>query len=122
MTIGNGEANWINTEGATRDGATFTFPEVHIDGAGWLVMHPFEDGKPNGKVVAGYAPLPDGTSTDVALTVDQEPAPGELFIVMLYSDANHNGEFDFVFINEREVVDKAVFEGTMMIAHVYTTP
>ena len=34
LTTGNGDANWIVTEGATRDGATFSFREVQIDGNG----------------------------------------------------------------------------------------
>ena len=45
MTMGNGDANWIILEGASRDGSTFTFREVQIDGNGWLVMHPFVDGR-----------------------------------------------------------------------------
>ena len=122
ITMGNGEANWIHTDGATRDGATFVFPEVHIDGNGWLVMHPFENGKPNGNVVAGYSKISAGTSSDVSISVDPAPAKGDLFVVMLHSDANKNGEFDLVFINEREVLDKAVFEGTTMIGHVYAAP
>ncbi len=122
ISLGNGADNWIETSGATRDGATLRFPEIQINGAGWLVLHPFENGKPNGNVVAAYAPLADGLSSDVAITLESEPAVGERFIVMLHSDANHNGEFDFVFINEREVVDKAVFEGSTMIGHVYIIP
>lgn len=122
MTIGNGEDNWIITEGATRDGATFTFPEVHIAGNGWLVMHPFEDGKPNGDIYVGHTYVGKGTNKDVEITVDNEPDAGEMFIVMLHSDVNEDKIFDFVFVNEREVADKAVFEGTKMIAHAYPTP
>ncbi len=122
ITMGNGEANWIITEGASRDGSTFVFREAHIAGNGWLVMHPFENGRPNGKVVAGFSPLPDGTSKEVAITVDPAPAAGDRYIVMLHADANSNGEFDFVFVNEREVVDAAVFEGSTMIGHVFVTP
>ncbi len=40
IKLDDGEKNWIIVDGATRDGATFTFSEVHIDGNGWLVMHP----------------------------------------------------------------------------------
>ena len=122
MSMGNGDQNWIVTAGATREGATFTFPEVNIAGSGWLVLHPFKDGKPNGRVVAGYAAVPEGKSTSVQVSVDALPAAGDRFVVMLHSDANDNGEFDFVFINEREVVDTAVFEGRKMIGHVYVTP
>ena len=122
ISMGNGEANWIITEGATRVDNTFVFPEAHIAGNGWLVMHPFKDGKPDGKVVGGYAYLPEGSSTDVQVTVDSLPDAGDPYVVMLHADANHNGEFDFVFVNEREVVDAAVFEGNTMISHVFVTP
>lgn len=122
ISMGNGDKNWILTDGASRTGSTFVFPEVNIDGNGWLVMHPFTNGKPNGKVVAGYAALNDGVSRDISISVDPQPAPGDLFIVMLHRDANANGEFDFVFVSENEVVDIAVFEGTTMVGHVYKTP
>ena len=87
-----------------------------------MVMHPFRDGKPDGRVVAGYTAIPDGISTDVSLSVSPQPASGDRYIVMLHSDANRNGEFDFVFVNEREVVDAAVFEGSTMIGHVFVAP
>jgi hypothetical protein len=120
--MGNGADNWITTDGASREGETFTFAEVKIAGPGWLVMHPFRDGKPDGRVVAGYTAIPDGVSNDVSLSVSPPPAPGDSYIVMLHSDANRNGEFDFVFVNEREVVDAAVFEGSTMIGHVFVAP
>ena len=122
LQMGNGEDNWIITEGTSRSGARFVFPEVGIATTGWLVMHPFKDGKPNGRVVAGYTAITAGTSRNVPISVEPAPAAGDLYVVMLHSDANHNGEFDFVFVNEREVVDKAVFEGSTMIGHVYRTP
>jgi hypothetical protein len=117
ITTGNGEANWIVTEGATRDGATFSFPEVKIDGNGWLVMHPFKDGKPVGEVYVGATYIKDGENRDVAITLDFTPEPGTMFIVMLHRDVNENKIFDFVFVDEVNVLDKAVFEGTKMIAH-----
>jgi hypothetical protein len=122
MTLGNGEANWIVTEGASRDRAVLTFPEVQIDGNGWLVLHPFKDGKPVGNVYVGATYLNDGENREVEITVDSEPASGEMFLVMLHRDVNENREFDFVFVDERSVVDKAVFEGTTMIAHAFAAP
>ncbi len=122
FTTGNGEANWIVTDGATRDGATFSFREVRIDGNGWLVMHPFKDGVPVGDVYVGATYLEDGESRDVAITVDSAPEPGDMFIVMLHRDVNENQVFDFVFVDERNVLDKAVFEGTKMIGHPIAAP
>ncbi|MDJ0788544.1 MAG: hypothetical protein QNK05_17190 [Myxococcota bacterium] len=122
FTMGNGDVNWIVTEGARRDGATFTFSEVRIDGNGWLVMHPFKDGKPVGEVYVGATYLEDGENRDVEITVDSVPEPGTMFIVMLHLDVNENRVFDFVFVDERNVLDKAVFEGTKMIAHAIAAP
>jgi len=122
ITLGNGTANWIVTEGATRKGATFTFREVQIDGDGWLVMHPFKDGRPVGEVYVGSTYIKDGNNRNVEITVDEEPATGTMFLVMLHLDVNGNREFDFVFVDERNVLDKAVFEGTTMIAHPIAAP
>ncbi len=122
FTTGNGKANWIVLEGVTRDGATFSFREVRIDGDGWLVMHPFKDGKPVGDVYVGATYVEDGESRDVAITVDSVPEPGEMFIVMLHRDVNEDKVFDFVFVDERNVLDKAVFEGNKMIAHAFAAP
>ena len=122
ITLGNGEANWIVIEGATRDGATFTFSEVHVDGNSWLVMHGFKDGNPVGTDYVGATYLNKGDNRDVAITVDSEPVNGEMYIVMLHRDVNENHEFDFVFVDEINVLDKAVFEGTTMIAHRFTAP
>ena len=122
ITLGNGIANWIVTEGATRKGATFTFREVQIDGDGWLVMHPFKDGRPAGEVYVGSTYIKDGINRNVEITVDDAPAPGTMFLVMLHLDVNGNHDFDFVFVDERNVLDKAVFEGTTMIAHPIAAP
>lgn len=122
ITLGNGSANWIDTEGATRKGATFTFREVQIDGDGWLVMHPFKDGRPVGAVYVGATYIKNGVNRDVEVTVAEEPAPGTMFLVMLHLDVNKDQKFDFVFVDERNVLDKAVFEGSTMIAHPIAAP
>ncbi len=122
FSMGNGEANWIVTDGATRDGATLSFREVRIDGNGWLVIHPFEKGKPNGKIYVGATYIEDGENHDVSIKVDTALEAGEMLLVMLHRDVNENREFDFVFVDERNVLDKAVFEGTKMIAHAMPAP
>ena len=123
VTVGNGEANWIITDGATRDGATFVFPEVQINGNGWLVMHPFEGGKPNGNIYVGSTYVSSGNNNNVAITVDAEPATGDMFIVMLHRDVDEDQQFDFVFVGDTgQVEDTAVFEGNTMIGHPYAAP
>ncbi len=124
ISFANGEANWIITEGLSRNGRHITFKEARIDGNGWLVLHPFKDGKPNGAIHVGASYLRDGVNRDItiAVTQDAEPKPGEMFLVMLHSDVNEDQVFDFVFVDERNVLDKAVFEGMTMIAHVFPAP
>ena len=122
ITLGNGEANWIITEGMTREQSTLTFPEVQIDGNGWLVIHPFEDGKPNGDKYVASTYVKDGSNKDVEIKVHKGLQSGEMFIVMLHRDVNENQVLDFVFVSDTAVMDTAVFEGSKMIAHAISTP
>lgn len=122
FSMGNGESNWITLDDVTRVDGTLTFTEFQIDGDGWLVIHPFEDGAPNGDKYTGATFLKDGTNTDVSIEVYKGLTAGENMIVMLHSDSNQNGIFDFVFVDERNVMDRAVFEGSMMVGHVIPAP
>ena len=122
ITMGNGEQNWIVTDNATRDDKTLVFSEVNIQASGWLVMHPFEDGKPNGDKYVAATYLSEGVNSNVAIEVYKGITTGEKFIVMLHSDSNHNEIFDFVFVDDVNVMDKAVFEGTKMIGHIFVAP
>jgi len=122
ITLGNGDKNWIVVEGVIRDESTLTFPEVQIDGNGWLVMHPFEDGKPNGDKYVAATYIIDGKNSDVEIKVHKGIESGEMFIVMLHRDVNENKVLDFVFVTDTAVMDTAVFEGTKMIAHAIPAP
>ena len=122
MTMGNGDSNWITVDAMQRDGNTLTFGEVKIAGDGWLVIHPFQDGRPNGDRVVGVTRLEDGSNTDVRIEVPKGLEAGERMIVMLHRDSNDNGDFDFIFVDDRNVMDRAVFEGTKMIGHVVAAP
>lgn len=122
FTMGNGEKNWIVVDDVSLEGNTFTFSATTIQDDGWLVLHPFKDGKPNGRIYAGASFIRKGGNTKIAVSVAETPASGTPFLVMLHLDANKNGIFDFVFVDERNVVDRAVFEGSKMIAHTFQTP
>jgi len=122
IVLGNGEANWIIVEDVSRDHATLTFSEVRIDGNGWLVLHPFKDGKPVGDLYVGHTYIEDGDNRNVEIKLDAEPAAGDMFLVMLHRDVNENQKFDFVFVDEVNVLDKAVFEDSLMIAHAIPVP
>ena len=124
VTMGNGDENSIVVDGMTRDARVFLFQEVTLAEPGWLVLHPFEDGKPLGKIYVGAKYLPAGTHKSVTLEVQTapEPKPGTRFIVMLHGDVDRDETFDFFFVDELNVADKAVFEGTTMIGHVIEAP
>lgn len=122
ISIGNGDRNWITVEGVVRDQSTLTFKEVKIDGNGWLVIHPFEEGAPNGDKYVGYTFLSDGTNSDVSIDVPKGLETGEMFIVMLHRDSNENKVLDFIFVDDLNVMDRAVFEGSTMIGHAIPAP
>lgn len=122
VSIGNGARNWITTEGVTRTDGTLTFSEVQIDGNGWLVIHPFENGAPNGDKYVASTYLKDGTNSNVSIKVHKGLETGEMFIVMLHRDVNENQVLDFVFVDDRNVMDTAVFEGSTMIGHAIPAP
>ena len=122
MTMGNGDKNWILTEGVKRDASTLTFEKVHINSDGWLVMHPFENGAPNGDKYIAASFLKEGDNEQVDIKVHKGIETGEMFIVMLHQDSNQNEIFDFVFVDDVNVMDKAVFEGHKMIGHIFRAP
>lgn len=122
ISMGNGEKNWIIVEGATRHDSTLTFKEVQIAGNGWLVMHPFEDGAPNGDKYVAATYVEDGKNLNVDIKVHKGISTGEMFIVMLHRDLNENKILDFVFVDDVNVMDKAVFEGNTMIGHAIPAP
>ena len=114
ITLGNGERSNIMAEGMQQDGATFTFKEVNIEGNGWLVLHPFKEGKPHGVVYVGATYVKHGNNKDVKITVKELPKPGENYLVMLHWDVDQDKNFDFG--DGITVPDAPLFEGTKMIA------
>ena len=122
ISIGNGAKNWITVEGVSRIEGTLTFSEVQIDGNGWLVIHPFEGGAPNGDKYVASTFLEDGKNTNVDIKVHKGLTKGEMFIVMLHRDTNENEVLDFIFVDEQNVMDRAVFEGSTMIGHAIAAP
>lgn len=119
IVTGNGVDNNITLAGASRNGATFTFPKVTISQPGFLVMHPFRDSKPVQTEYVGAVPV-SGTQESVSIEVSPAPATGDNYIVMLHYDMNEDGIFDF---NDGVTVpDAPVFEGSTLVALRYVTP
>jgi len=114
ITMGNGEESYIVSEGFSQAGATFTFKEVKIKGNGWLVMHPFKDGKPHATVYVGATYVKHGVNKDVSITVEDTPTSEENYILMLHWDVNQDKVFDFG--DGVNVPDAPLFEGNQMVA------
>ena len=121
-SMGNGSQNWIDVAGVSRNESVLTFPEVQIDGNGWLVVHPFENGKPNGDKYVAKTYLANGKNENVDIDVLKGLTQGEMFIVMLHRDSNENKVLDFIFVDDTNVMDRAVFEGSKMIGHAIPAP
>lgn len=144
-SMGNGEFNAIETDGLLRDIAPksytgqhvteaatlgfrmnsigITFPKVTIDRAGWIVLHPVMDGKPNGDIVSGFSYLEAGSTSDVTVNLFHPADPGSKYLVMLHYDLDEDGVFDFVFVEDGvNVEDRAVTEGSKMIPHFISLP
>ena len=122
FSMGNGTDNWIDVAGVTRNNSVLTFPEVQIDGNGWLVIHPFENGAPNGDKYVARTYLENGKNENVDIDVLKGLTQGEMFIVMLHRDTNENKVLDFIFVDDTNVLDRAVFEGSRMIGHAISAP
>lgn len=122
ISMGNGQNNWIVVDDVSRDGGTLIFSEIQIEGNGFLIIHPFENGAPNGDRVVASTALEAGKNENVEITVHRGLDAGKMFIVMLHSDSNDNGVLDFIFIDDRNVMDLAVFEDNTLIGHAIPAP
>lgn len=145
ITMGNGAFNSIQIDGLVRqsgekvfsdtrtDGdetsifrtnsSTIKFPKVTIQKSGWIVLHPVIDGKPNGDIVSGFSYLDAGENADVTIDMVHPADADSKYLVMLHNDVDVDRVFDFVFVEDGiNVEDRAVFEGTNMIAHFISLP
>ena len=120
IVTGNGENNHISLDGAYRTEATFTFPNVTLAKDGFLVFHPFKDGKPVQTEYVAAKALSGGSHDNVSIDVSDGPKTGDMYIVMLHFDMNEDGVFDF---NDGVTVpDAPVFEGQTLVALRFQTP
>lgn len=76
------------------DGSTVTVDSVTISGApGWVVVHADNDGSPG--AVLGQEWIPEGTSTDVTVTLDTALEESQSLWPMLHEDAGEEGTYEF---------------------------
>lgn len=114
ITLGNGTLNFIETVGIMRQGPTLIVPSVLSETDAFLVLHPFADGKPVRTDYVASTFVAAGTSESVTIRLDDTPNPGTPFIIMLHTDVNVDGTFQFG--DGITVPDAPVLEGTTLIA------
>lgn len=92
---GEGEVTGaITVSDQTGDGTTVTVASVTITGAtGFVVIHADGDGAPG--AVIGHTSIPEGTSTDVSVPLDQELTADATVWPMLHVDAGELGTYEF---------------------------
>jgi len=120
ITLGNGETNHIQLSGITRNGPSLIVPEVMAEADSFLVLHPFADGAPVQTDYVGATFVPAGTQTNVAVRLDNTPNDGAPFIIMLHTDVNLDGAFQFG--DGVTVADAPIFEGSTLIAMPMQVP
>ncbi|MBI5671207.1 MAG: hypothetical protein HZC41_24690 [Chloroflexi bacterium] len=82
------------TVGADDAGTPTVFVEsVLSSGPGFIVIHSDNNGQPG--PVLGFAPVTDGTNTDITVTLDQGVALTPVVWPMLHEDTGAEGEYEF---------------------------
>lgn len=83
----------LDADDQTGDGKTITIKSVSITGsAGFIAIHADLEGKPG--PVVGHVAIPEGDSSDVAVTLDT-PAPTSAYWPMLHLDSGTIGTYEF---------------------------
>lgn len=84
----------ITVSDQTGDGTTVTVDEVTISGAdGFVVVHLDEGGAPG--AVLGHAPIDEGTTADLVVTLDEPLGDDATVWPMLHVDAGVLGTYEF---------------------------
>lgn len=85
----------ISFDAQETDGSTITVASVTLPAAGYVVVHADAgDGSP-GPVIGHSELLPEGTSTDVVVELDEPLTETQTVFPMAHIDANGNGEYEF---------------------------
>lgn len=120
MTLGNGEANRIELEGARLYGAVLTIPKVFIDTDGFLVVHPVANGQFSHAEYLGATYIREGETRRVGVDLRPVAEPGDRLVIMLYRDTDRDQVFDFV--GGVTKPDAPLIEGNTLVALRWQVP
>ena len=84
----------ISASDQSGDGSTVLVDEVTIEGGGGFVVVHLDDGGAPGEVL-GNVEIPEGTSTDVTVTLDSAVEEDVTLWPMLHFDAGEVGTYEF---------------------------
>lgn len=97
----------ISVADQSGDGTSITVASATIEGAdGFVVVHLDEDGAPG--PVLGHAAVPEGTSTDVRVPLDETLTSDVTVWPMLHVDAGMLGTYEFPGADAPVIVDGSV--------------
>lgn len=105
----------ISATDQSGDGSTVLVDEVTIEGGGGFVVVHLDDGGAPGEVL-GNVEIPEGTSTDVTVTLDTPVDEDTTLWPMLHFDAGEVGAYEFPGPDGPVVVDGDV----VMVPVAYT--
>jgi hypothetical protein len=71
-----------------------TVPSAYSEGPGWMVIHA-SDAKGGVAAVIGYAPLKDGLTKNILVTLSRPAVNGETLYAMLHADKGVVGTYEF---------------------------
>lgn len=75
----------VSVQDQSGDGATVTVPAATISGSnGWVAIHQVEGGQPGPVVGAAY--IPEGSSQNVTVTLDQPLTSSQTLSAMIHTD------------------------------------
>lgn len=82
-------------EAQTSDGTSIVVASVTLPAPGFIAVHSNADGGP-GPVIGNSELLPEGTSTDVMVTLDEPLTETDLLFPMAHIDFDQDEEYDFL--------------------------
>lgn len=84
----------VSVQDQSGDGTTVTVQEATISGSnGWVAIHLVEGGQPGPVVGAAY--IPEGTSQNVSVTLDQPLASSQTLSAMIHTDDPADQSYTF---------------------------
>lgn len=114
ITLGNGDLNRIELDRLSRVGPSLTVASVTAHRDSFLVLHPFENGSAVQTDYVGSTFIRAGQTDNLHVRLDDSPNAGDRFIIMLHTDVNEDGRFQFG--DGVTVADAPLFEGSTLIA------